>query len=90
MANIKSAKKRAKQTIKREKANQSRLSEIKTYTKKILTALDEKDLDTAKNLFKVAETKIARAKGKGKLKANTAARNISKLARKIFTASKGQ
>ena len=84
MANIKSAKKRAKQTIKKEKINQARLSEIKTYTKNILKALEEKDVDTAKNLFKVAQTKIARAKGKGTLKVNTAARKISRLSKKIF------
>jgi small subunit ribosomal protein S20 len=84
MANIKSAKKRAKQTIKKEKVNQARLSEIKTYAKNILKALDAKDVDTAKNLFKVAETKIARAKGKGTLKANTAARKISRLSKRIF------
>lgn len=87
MANIKSAKKRAKQTIKKEKVNQARLSEIKTYAKNILKALDEKDVDTAKNLFKVAETKIARAKGKGTLKGNTAARKISRLSKKIFAAA---
>lgn len=84
MANIKSAKKRARQTVKKEKVNQARLSEIKTYTKNILKALEEKDVDTAKNLFKVAQTKIARAKGKGTLKVNTAARKISRLSKKIF------
>jgi len=86
MANIKSAKKRAKQTVKKEKVNQTRLSEIKTYAKKILKALDDKDVNTAKSLFKVAETKIARAKGKKTLKANTASRQISRLAKKIFAA----
>jgi len=84
MANIKSAKKRAKQTIKKEKVNLARLSEIKTYAKNILKALDAKDVATAKNLFKIAETKIARAKGKGTLKANTAARKISRLSKRIF------
>ncbi len=84
MANIKSAKKRARQTIKKEKVNQARLSEIKTYAKNILKALEEKDVETAKRLFKVAETKIARAKGKGTLKANTAARKISRLSKKVF------
>ena len=88
MANIKSAKKRAKQNIKRQEQNQVRISEIKTYTKKILKALDEKDIETAKNLFKVAETKIARAKGKKTIKANTASRKISRLAKKIFATEK--
>lgn len=88
MANIKSAKKRAKQNKKTHLINQARISEIKTYTKNILKALEKKDIDTAKKLFKLAEPKIARAKGKGVLKKNTATKKISKLAKKIFVASK--
>lgn len=88
MANIKSAKKRAKQNTKKREINQARNSEIKTYTRNILKALDEKNIEVAKNLFKVAETQIARAKGKKTIKANAAARKISRLAKKIFAAEK--
>jgi small subunit ribosomal protein S20 len=90
MANIKSAKKRAKQNIKRKEINQARVSEIKTYTKNILKALDDKNVEAAKKLFKVAQTQIARAKGKKIIKANSAARKISRLAKKIFSAEKVQ
>lgn len=88
MANIKSAKKRAVQTKKRELVNLARLTEIKTYTKKVLKALDEKNIEEAKTLLKTAEAKIARAKGKRTLKANTASRKISKLAKKVAAATK--
>lgn len=86
MANIKSAKKRAKTNLMRQKRNNSRKSELKTVTKKVLTALADNNIAEAKSAFKVAESKIARAKGKGLLKANTAARKISRLAKKIASA----
>ena len=88
MANIKSAKKRAVQTKKRELVNMARLTEIKTYTKKVLKALDDKNIEEAKSLLKIAEAKIARAKGKRTLKANTASRKVSKLAKKVAAATK--
>lgn len=88
MANIKSAKKRAVQTKKRELVNLARLTEIKTCTKKVLKALENKNIDEAKALLKIAEAKISRAKGKRVLKANTAARKVSKLAKKVAAAAK--
>ncbi|KKQ33378.1 MAG: 30S ribosomal protein S20 [candidate division TM6 bacterium GW2011_GWF2_37_49] len=88
MANIKSAKKRAVQTKKRELVNLARLTEIKTYTKKVLKALDDKNIEEAKSLLKIAEAKISRAKGKRTLKANTASRKVSKLAKKVAAATK--
>jgi len=83
MANIKSAKKRAKQNEARQLRNRARKSEIKTVTKKFLVALEANDVDQAKDLMKLAESKIARAKGKKVLKPNTAARKISTLAKRL-------
>lgn len=83
MANTKSAKKRTLQNAAAQKRNQARKSELKTVTKKFLEAVDAKDMQTAKELFRVAESKIARARGKGVLKKNTASRKISKLAKKL-------
>lgn len=83
MANIKSAKKQAKQNVVRQAQNQSRRTEIKTLTKKLLEILDGDDLASAKEMLKVVESKIARAKCKKVLKKNTASRKISTLARKI-------
>ncbi len=88
MANIKSAKKRAIQNKKRELVNLGRLTEIKTYTKKVLKALEDKNVEEAKSLLKIAQAKIARAKSKKTLKANTAARKISRLAKKVASATK--
>jgi small subunit ribosomal protein S20 len=88
MANIKSAKKRAKTNEVRRERNVARRSELKTVSKKILDALGANDVANAKVLLREAEAKIARAKGKGLLKKNTAARKISRLAKKVAQAAK--
>jgi small subunit ribosomal protein S20 len=85
MANIKSAKKRAKTNKIRRIKNNAKKSEIKTVSKKIFAALSEKNISTAKALLIEAEAKIARAGGKGIIKKNTAIRKISRLAKKIAT-----
>lgn len=90
MANIKSAKKRAKTNEISRKRNVARRSEIKSSTRKVLDAIVAKDIEGAKTLLKEVEAKIARAKGKGLLKANTASRKISSLAKKVAQAEKGK
>ena len=52
MANIKSSKKRAKTNEKKRIINLTRKSEIKTIVKKYISAIDEKNIDTAKDLLK--------------------------------------
>ena len=88
MANIKSSKKRAKTNEKKRIINLTRRSEIKTIVKKYFSAIDEKNIDTAKDLLKLAESKIARATGKGLLKKNTASRKISRLNKKLVNLQK--
>ena len=88
MANIKSAKKRAKTNEIRRQQNVARRSDVKTTARKVLLALEANDVVAAKALLREAESKIARAKGKGILKKNTAARNISRLAKKVYQAAK--
>ena len=89
MPNIKSAKKRVLQTEKRRSRNQARKSSIKTAIKKVLAAVEAGNATTdLRALLVEAESKIARAKGKGVLHRNTAARKISKLAKKVAAASK--
>ncbi len=83
MANIKSSKKRALQSKAQQLRNQSRRSEIKTLTKQLIDAIDSNDVQTAQVLARKAESKIARAKGKGLFRANTAARKVSKISKKV-------
>jgi small subunit ribosomal protein S20 len=83
MANIKSARKRARQNIVRKARNTARRSAIKTAEKKIMTALQEGvSLVTIKDLLRDAESQISRAVGKT-LHKNTASRKVSRLAKKV-------
>lgn len=88
MANIKSAKKRVLQTAKRQARNQARKSSVKTAVKKVVIAIESADVDTTKSLLVSAESKIARAKGKGLMHRNTAARKIGRLAKKVAAAAR--
>jgi small subunit ribosomal protein S20 len=88
MANIKSAKKRAKTNIVRHQKNITRRSDVKTAMKKVVEAIEEKNVTMAQELLKNAESKIARARGKGVFKKNTASRKIGRLAKKVAILSK--
>ncbi len=86
MANSKSSKKRARQSIKRREINLTRKSSIKTVIKKVLTALDNNE-PSAKELLVQAESQLARAGSKGTLHKKTARRKISRLAKKVAQAT---
>ncbi len=88
MANLKSAKKRARQNIVRQQNNQKRRSEIKTLTKKFFDAVDAQDISQAKELLRNAESKIARAKGKKVLKCNAASHKVSSMAKRLSALEK--
>lgn len=88
MANIKSSKKRARQGIVKRERNLARKSALKTAVKKVLTAIAAGDVVAAQASFKEAQAKIARARGKGLLHANTAARKVSRLAQRIAATAK--
>ncbi|MEX0849204.1 MAG: 30S ribosomal protein S20 [Candidatus Dependentiae bacterium] len=84
MANIKSAKKRAKQTIKKRQKNLTRKTALKTAVKKVVAAIkDGSDVAKAKTLLRDAEAQLSRAKGKGVIHKNTARRKVSRLAKRV-------
>lgn len=85
---IKSAKKRVIQSEKRRMRNIHRKSAIKTAIRKVMDALESKDTDIAKEALRSVEAQLARAKGKGVLHPNTAARKISRLAKKVAQATR--
>lgn len=88
MPNIKSAKKRVKQSEKKRELNVARKSAIKTASKKVLVAVEKLDIVQARELLKEAESQLARAKGKGVLHKNTASRKVSRLAKAVAAAEK--
>ena len=85
MANTSSAKKAAKQSEKRRVINLTRKTALKTAVKKVIVAIEAKDFDAqaATGLLKDAAAKLARAKGKGVIHRNTAARRLSRLQKRL-------
>ena len=83
MANIKSAKKRARQTVKRTEVNHMRLSRIRTSVKKVETAIAAGDKEAARAAFAAAQPELHRGVTKGVLHRNTAARKLSRLSARI-------
>lgn len=85
MANTKSAKKAAKQNEKRRIKNLARRTAIKTAIKKVLAATEDKNFSesNAQSLLNDAAAKLARAKSKGLIHANTASRKLSRLAKRL-------
>jgi small subunit ribosomal protein S20 len=90
MANTKSSKKRAVTNEVRRNRNVARLSDIKTACKKVEEALMHNQTEKAVKLLQIAESKVARGAGKKVLKKRSAARSISRLARKLSSALKLQ
>lgn len=89
MANIKSAKKRARQAIKRRQKNLNRKTAIKSAVRKVEAAIEAgQPKEETLVLLKDAEAQLARAKCKGLFHANTSARKISNLAKKFAAAYK--
>ncbi|OUU78523.1 MAG: 30S ribosomal protein S20 [Gammaproteobacteria bacterium TMED78] len=87
MANIKSAKKRARQDIKKRNHNMTLRSSLRTILKKVLSAINEKDLAKAKEAFKLAVPQIDKMSTKGMIHKNRAAKYKSKLNSKIKSLS---
>ena len=83
MANHKSAKKRARQTIRKAARNSQTRKAVRTFEKKLRLAIDGKKLDEVKSLLVAYESKIAKAAQKGLYHAKTASRKVSRLARQV-------
>jgi small subunit ribosomal protein S20 len=78
-----SAQKHERQSLKRRARNRSNLSRLKTQIKKLRAALAQKDADAAARLLPSTVASIDRAKKLGVIHDNSAARNKSRLTRKV-------
>jgi small subunit ribosomal protein S20 len=83
MAHHKSAKKRIRQTETRTAVNRGRVSRLRTFVKKVETAIDSGNKDDAKAAFQAAQPELHRGVGKGILHRNTVARKLSRLSARI-------
>jgi len=80
MPNTKSAKKRLRQDTRRRLQNRQVKSALKTYTKKVLAAIDEGNAEAAQRELRVATRKLDKAVSNGTLHRRTASRRKSRLA----------
>lgn len=79
MANIKSAKKRARQAEKRRRLNAGQRSMVRTYIKKVVLAIESGNKETAQKAYLEAVPVIDRMVTKGIIHKNKAARHKSRL-----------
>ncbi|EDN67711.1 Ribosomal protein S20 [Beggiatoa sp. PS] len=85
MANSAQAKKRARQSEKRRQHNASRRSMLRTYIKKVVKAIDNRNSEEARVAYQVAVPIIDRMASKGIIHKNKAARHKSRLYSRIRT-----
>lgn len=83
MANIASARKRIRQTIKRTERNKARKSRVRTFVKKVESALSLGNKEQAIITLREAQPELQRACSKGIIHRNTVARKISRLSSRI-------
>ncbi len=88
MANHKSAKKRARQTVKRNETNRSRRSTIRTLAKEAEVAAATGTSAVALAALRKAESALAKGAARGTLHWKTAARKASRLAKRAKAAKK--
>lgn len=83
MANMKNAKKAIKTIKKRKESNNVFKASMRTAIKNVEKAVISKDIDGAKEALNIAIKRIDKAASKGVVTSNFAARNKSRLTKKV-------
>ncbi|MEJ0045459.1 MAG: 30S ribosomal protein S20 [Rhodospirillales bacterium] len=83
MANTASAQKRIRQTAKRTARNQARKSRMRTFVKKVETAIAVGNKEAAAAALTEAQPEMQRAATKGVVHINTIARKLSRLSARV-------
>ncbi len=83
MANSAQARKRARQAAKHRVRNAAQRSEMRTYIKKTVKAIESGDKAAAESAYKLAVPMLDRMAGKGRIHRNQAARYKSRLNARI-------
>ena len=83
MANHASAKKRIRRNARMEIVNKIRKNRVRSFIKKVETAIDKSDKKLAEEAFKIAQPEMHRSVSKGVFKKNTMSRKLSRLAARI-------
>ena len=83
MANTPQAKKRILRNAKRAEVNGARMSRIRSFVKKVETAITGGDKVAAAEALKAAQPEMDRGVARGVLHRNTASRKLSRLTKRI-------
>ena len=83
MANTKSAKKAARQTVRRTEANKTRRTRLRSSVRNVEEAIASGDKAAAAAALKAAEPVIARTAQKGIVHRKTASRKVSRLVKRV-------
>jgi small subunit ribosomal protein S20 len=87
LANIQSAKKRARQSVTRRLRNNSHRSFLRSQIKKVVLAIEKGDRADAQAAYNSAVPVIDSAVNKGLIHANKAARHKSRMNKQIVSLS---
>ncbi len=83
MANSPQARKRIRRNDRRAEINGNRLSRIRTFVKKVESALEGGDKTAAAEALKEAQPELARGVARGVIHKNTVARKMSRLTKRV-------
>lgn len=83
MANTPQAKKRIRRNAARAEVNGARVSRIRTFVKKVESALESGDKSAAESALKAMQPELARGVAKGVVHKNTASRKFSRLTKRV-------
>ncbi|MFZ9000923.1 MAG: 30S ribosomal protein S20 [Bacteriovoracaceae bacterium] len=83
MANHKSAKKRARQAVKRTLVNKVKVSRVRTMVKNLRNAIADNNKEKALELAPKAQSLISKLAKSGIIKRENAARKTSRLAAQV-------
>lgn len=83
MANTPQAKKRIRRNERRATINSVRISRLRTFIKKVESALDAGDKSAAAAALAQVQPELARGVAKGVLHKNTASRKFARLTKRV-------
>ena len=83
MANTPQAKKRIRRNENRAEINGARMSRIRSFVKRVETAIAGGDKAAAAEALKAAQPEMARGVSRGVIHKNTVARKMSRLSKRV-------
>jgi len=83
MANTSSAKKAARQALRRTEINKARKSRLRTFVRKVEEAIESGNAAAAQAALKEAQPELMRAAQRGVLHKRTASNKVSRLAARV-------